>query len=280
MKRLLRALWKFVGWPFRLIRRLSRTVLALLVVSTLALNVATLTISGASVVANAVLSGMGLTTVAAREAGTVALERKAAREATEKAVREASAAALERKAAREAIEKASREVKERTAKEIARKTARDKIATETVDRVSRRVQRGAARNISSVAGESIPILGIAVIAGALSLEVKDACDTAADMAGLQAAMVADADPEIARQDAVKSFDCLAMIQEQLPTYEDLPTKEELWKMALESPAQAYNAARRAGIGIAEFDWSGSAGYLLTQAMAKLNWFAGDEAVSE
>ncbi|MGR3760792.1 hypothetical protein ACUXV3_11775 [Roseobacteraceae bacterium NS-SX3] len=147
-------------------------------------------------------------------------------------------------AAREAAERAGR------------KKATRRIAREAAEKVTRRMQRGAARNIASAAGEAIPVAGVAVIAGALALEVKDACDTAADMAGLEAALAADGNADAARQAAIESFDCVAMIREELPGYEDLPAAADIWESVRTAPAAAFEAARNAGVQVAGVDWTG------------------------
>jgi len=210
----------------------------MLFVAGIALNVATLTISGLYTAASGALSAIGMSTVAARVAG----------------------------------------------EKLAQRRATQKIGRITAKKVSRRVQIGAARNITSVAGEAIPFVGIAVIAGALSLEVKDACDTAADMAGLEAALAAETDPATASQDAIEAFDCPAMIREQLPDYEDLPSKEDLWASVRNAPKQAYEAAKQAGISLADVDWSGKAWSALSQSQSALeggiNWLLGETEPTE
>ncbi|MDU9002795.1 hypothetical protein [Sedimentitalea todarodis] len=201
-------LW-LLSLPFRLIRRFATIFAVLALVASLAFNVATLTVTGVYAAASSALNAVGVTTVAAREAGERLTRRKAAQ----------------------------------------------KIGRETTKRVSRRVQRGAVRNISSVAGEAIPVVGVAVIAGALSLEVKDACDTAADMAGLEAALAAEADHETARQLATDAFDCTAMIREQLPDFEELPSGEELLRIVTTTPQAAWDAAAEYYDGLVAPDWS-------------------------
>lgn len=131
-----------------------------------------------------------------------------------------------------------------------------RIARDTAQRVTQRVQRGVVRNIGSVSGEAIPVIGIGVIAGALALEVKDACDTARDMTGLEAALASPTNADTARDIAVASFDCVAMIRERLPNYKTLPTKEDIWATTAQAPAKAYEAARDVGINLAEINWSG------------------------
>ena len=168
-----------------------------------------------------------------------------------------------------------------TGENLAKRKATRKISRETSKKVTRRVQRGAARNISSVAGEAIPIVGVAVIAGALTLEVKDACDTAADMAGLEAAFDAEGDPEAARAEAIATFDCLAMIREELPQYDDMPSKDEIWASMKAAPSDAYQAAMDAGISLAEYDWAGgvSSTFETTKGMVS-GWFGGTTDAEE
>lgn len=54
---------------------------------------------------------------------------------------------------------------------------RTKIAAKTLsDKVATRAGKSVARHVTGAAGESIPVLGTALIAGMLALDVKDACD--------------------------------------------------------------------------------------------------------
>lgn len=214
---------RFLTWllllPFRLIRRFATGVAVLLLVASLAFNVATLTVTGVFAAASTALSAVGISTVAAREAG----------------------------------------------EKLARRKAAQKIGQQTAQNVSRRVQRGAARNIASVGGEAIPLIGIGVIAGALALEVRDACNTAADMAGLEAALSTDetgADLEAVRQAAIDDFDCSDLI----PDYDDLPGKAEILAGMKSAPSAAYEKAIAAGVDLAEFDWSGAAGTAVNTVM--------------
>ncbi|XDA98764.1 hypothetical protein AB1M95_02320 [Sulfitobacter sp. LCG007] len=216
----MRVFRRLLLFPFRLMARLPGLLLVLLLVASLLFNIATLTVSGVYVAASTALNAMGVTTVAAREAGAKLVQRRAT----------------------------------------------TKIGRETTRRVTRRVQRGAARNIASVGGEAIPILGIAVIAGALALEVEDACTTAADMAGLEAALAADGSEEeleSVRQAAYDGFDCRTLI----PEYDDLPGKDAIWAAMKNAPSAAYEQARAAGIGLAEFDWAGTAGSVVESLLA-------------
>jgi hypothetical protein len=205
----MRAIFRLCALPFRLVGRLTSFIAFLALIASLVFNVAMLTVSGVYVAASAALSGLGVTTVVAREAGEKLAQRKVAL----------------------------------------------KIGQETAEKVTRRVQRGAARNITSVVGEAIPFVGIAILASALALEVQDACDTAADMAGLAAALAAEGDAETARQAAIDSFDCKAMIREQIPDYETLPTREEIWARVKASPDAARDISVRYYDTLRSVDWA-------------------------
>lgn len=165
-------------------------------------------------------------------------------------------------AAREAAAKATRAQAQR------------RVARQTTQRVTRRVQRSAARNIGSAAGEAIPVIGVGVIAGALALEVRDACATAQEMAGLEAALMTEGDPDEARQRAEEAFDCTAMIRAELPGYEDLPTREDLWAQVRTAPETAYDAARDAGVALAEIDWPKWAGAVVRWTADRLDVTGG------
>ncbi|MET4102222.1 hypothetical protein ABIE58_001652 [Roseovarius sp. MBR-78] len=171
-------------WLIRIVRRSAMSLAVIALIASIALNLSMLMVSGVHAAASAALSGIGVTTVAAREAGA----------------------------------------------RLARRNATQKIGQKTARRVATRAQRGAVRSISSVGAEAIPVLGVAVLAGALALEVQDACATAADMAGLEAALLSEDDPDTARQKAVDAFDCAEMIREELP---DLPDLSESYASGLD-----------------------------------------------
>jgi hypothetical protein len=191
---------------FRVFRRCVMLVAVLVFVASLALNFSVLTVSGIYGTASAALSGIGVTTVAAREASARFAARK----------------------------------------------ARQKIGRQTTENVTRRAQRGAVHSVTSAGGKSIPVIGLAVVAGALVFEVKDACDTAADMAGLQAALESEGDPELARQRAKDTFDCKEMIRKELPEFTDLPTRNDLWAEIRERPAAAWASAKRNMLELPDF----------------------------
>ncbi|WP_336098241.1 hypothetical protein [Roseovarius sp. CH_XMU1461] len=162
-----------------------------------------------------------------------------------------------------------------TSNEMKRREARKKIGRETAKKVKRRVQKGAVRSVSSVAGEAIPVVGVAVIAGALSLEIKDACETAADMAGLEAAYTSETDPETARTTAVDAFDCRSMLREEMPDFQSLPSANEIWDMVKRSPGAAYETAMVSGTITGVAAWAGDLDQhgdaILEIATSTANW---------
>lgn len=166
---------------------LRRAVVLLLLIASLALNVATVTSTAVFAAVSAVVSAAtGLTTVAAREAGLQATRRGAVRQ--------------------------------------------------TAQQVTTRMQRSAARSSASVFAEAIPFVGIGVIAAALALEIRDACDTARDMHVLDGLMADPlADPAI----LANGFSC----SELIPQAEDLPDGDAIMQRMRESPSKAWASGR-------------------------------------
>lgn len=166
---------------------LRRTVILLLLLASVALNVATVTSSAVfAAVSGAVGAVSGLTTVAAREAGLRAARRDAVRTTTR--------------------------------------------------RVTTRMQRSAARSSASVFAEAIPMVGIGVIAAALALEIRDACDTARDMHVLEGLL---ADPEADAAALGAAFACSDLI----PQVDDLPDGKAILEGMRASPSRAWDASR-------------------------------------
>lgn len=238
----------------RFLTAIPKIAFVLLLLASLTFNFATLTVSAVYTAASAALTGMGVATVAAREAG----EKLALRQSLERS------------------EKAA-------ARQLSKQKAVRKIGLDTAERAQRRVQRGAARNISSAAGEAIPFLGVAVVAGALAFEIQDACDTAKDMAGFEAALMAETDPDLAHQAAAESFDCVEMIREEIPTYEDLPAKDDIWDIVKSSPGYAWEQAKATGMDLVEYDWPGTSARLWERFMGTvetgIDWLFGEEESS-
>jgi predicted RNase H-like nuclease (RuvC/YqgF family) len=99
---------------------------------------------------------------------------------------------------------------------------------DTTERVSRRTALGTSRNVAATFGESVPMVGIAVVVGATAWEIKDACDTMKDLHELEVAL----DPTRANDASVKEVCGMAV-----------PTKEELWEKVKSSPGEAWQKAK-------------------------------------
>lgn len=134
------------------------------------------------------------------------------------------------------------------------------LTRKTTQRVSARVTRGAARNSASVFGEAVPVVGVAVIAGALAYEIRDACDTARDMAGLEAMAANPRDPEAAFAEATGAFDCRDLI----PQAGDLPGRDEIWQRVVSAPGEAWTGARDIYADLPELDVNAGYDWMLAR----------------
>lgn len=99
---------------------------------------------------------------------------------------------------------------------------------DTTKRISTRTAKGAARNVGSIAGEAIPVAGIAVVVGVTAWELKDACETMKDLRALELATNPNAteDPSVAEVCGL-----------------EVPSKEQAWEAVKASPGQAWEKAK-------------------------------------
>ncbi len=147
----------------------------------------------------------------------------------------------------------------------ARKKATRKISRSISGRVIKRAERSAVRNSASVFGESIPFLGVAVIVGALALEIKDSCDTARDISALAAVIEADGNPEAAMAKAEEEFDCRELIGDAI----EVPTTDKVWAVIRQSPSTAWNGAQEFYDDLPDVSFSGSYEWLLEAGQSLL-----------
>lgn len=110
-------------------------------------------------------------------------------------------------------------------------------AAQVTGSLQARTKRVAATNLASVAGESIPFYGIAIIAAATSYELKSACDTMRDLYDLEVAL----NPDQASEDG-RDYVCGLQV----------PTKEEIWQSTKTSPRAAWQTAVAAYDGSTEW----------------------------
>jgi hypothetical protein len=100
-------------------------------------------------------------------------------------------------------------------------------AKKAVSSVSARSARSVARNIAGAAGESLPVIGTAIVAGMVYMDVKDACDTLKDL------------NEMSRAVGVEPEDESRVCGVRVPSQEELAsTAMSNWKNAYRSAAEA------------------------------------------
>jgi len=122
------------------------------------------------------------------------------------------------------------------AREAGLQAARRDAVRRTTRQVTRRIQRSAARSSASVFAEAIPVVGVGVIAAALSMEIRDACDTARDMHVLEGLTAdPDADPAVLKAE----FACADL----MPQADDLPDGAAIWQRMRRAPGDAWDASR-------------------------------------
>ena len=98
---------------------------------------------------------------------------------------------------------------------------------DTSKRIAKRTVAAASWNAGSVVAEAIPVAGVAVVLGVTAWDLKDSCDTMADLYVLEQATVNSSDLE---EDARRVCGL------------EVPSKEEVWASIKASPGKAWNAA--------------------------------------
>lgn len=101
---------------------------------------------------------------------------------------------------------------------------------ETTDTVSARAAKSAARETASMAGESLPYVGVAVIAGVTALEIQDLCQTIRDMNSLKRAF----NPELEPSEEELTVCSMA-----------IPSRQELWAATIAAPGTAWDYSKAA-----------------------------------
>lgn len=102
-----------------------------------------------------------------------------------------------------------------------------RAAKKAVGNVSARSARSVARNVAGAAGESLPVIGSAIVAGMVYMDVKDACDTLKDL------------NEMSRAVGVEPEDESKVCGVRVPTQEELTAiATSNWKNAYQSAAEA------------------------------------------
>lgn len=218
---------RFIG---RIIRRSAKTVLALGLTISLAINVLLFTSSAFVAAASSLLSTtLGLRTVFARQADEVA----------ELTVDIDHERRLNRRLRSEALEVRG-------------------AADDILRRVARRTSVSATRDVASIPAEAIPYLGAAVIVGATALEVRDMCQNLQDLAELQQLI----DPS-----SIPSPEAQTVCALEVPTRQEViqavsNAPQEAWTAARNAMPSIQDLRE---IEISEIDWRGITDSGLTRA---------------
>lgn len=268
----LRRLWRALRVTLAALGGLWSVLMMLLMAGSLALSIAMTVIPALfATVAGVVESVTGIRSLATRQAvREAALTDDAAR-----AHRRAATEAAERRAATSRADNLARDLADsraaqaRMARELAdspvtyrgtRVAARHAVK-DTADRVSRRTAIATTRNIGSMAGEALPVIGIGVIVAATAWELTDACAMMGEMRALDAAFNPD--------DPMTDDEVCGM---------KVPTREELWQKISASPGAVWQGAQAMYDGLP--DVSISRGYQRSVTWLGGAWdsaFGGDAA---
>jgi|APEBP8051073058_1049385.scaffolds.fasta_scaffold00034_73 hypothetical protein len=221
---------------------MRRFILIIMLVASLSLNLATVTISAVATAISSVVEALtGTASVFGAMRRDLALERKRSSDLALEVVDAKSTGLRTKKEAdtlKQQLDFEKRRsnaldrdlVKARTVTIKGKTKPIAEVVEETTERVARRTARGASRNVASTFGEAVPLYGIGVVIAATAWELKDACDTMKDLHELDLAF----NPGKAPSSEVTEVCGLKV-----------PTKDELWGMIKSSPGKAYEIAKGA-----------------------------------
>ncbi|MGX0876989.1 hypothetical protein ACSSV4_001673 [Roseovarius sp. MBR-154] len=237
MKKFIRVLFL----PMRFLMSLSQGVLILLMVASLALNIAVVTFTGVfSTLSSAVESIAGLRTVRAEHRARLGdLNSRninllsGIEELTDENKRLASELDETQASYRKSVD-ALRDENQRLTKKLAENKVtyrgKKKFAKEAVKdtsgRLAKRVTTAASRNVATVFAEALPVVGIGVIVGATAWEINDSCEMMKDLHELDVAF----NPE----SAIDGTEVCGM---------RVPDRGEVWRKMRDSPVAAWNGEK-------------------------------------
>lgn len=239
------------------------TLMMLLMAGSLALSIAmTMVPAIFAAVSGVVESVTGLRSLHTRQADK--LDRVEGRAASEAAQRRAATSRADN-LARELAD--SRVAQSRLAREMAgspvtyrgsRMAAQDAVK-DTATRVSRRTALATSRNIASMGGEALPIIGVGVIVAATAWELSDACALMGEMRELDAAF----NPENPMTD-----DEICGLK--------VPTRAELWASIRSSPSAAWDSAHELYGGLPDVSISATYTATIGYLAGLVDWALGGD----
>ncbi len=263
MLRLLRALRRSVAVVLGLLGGIWSVLMMLLMAGSLALSVAmTMVPAVFSAVAGVVESVTGVRSLATRQADDMArLERRATSEAAARRTADTRATRLSGELAesRAAQARLARELRDSPITYRGQRVAAHEAVKDTAERVKRRTVFASSRNIGSMAGEALPVVGVGVIVAATAWELSDACALMGEMRALDAAFNPD--------DPVTDDEICGMKP---------PTRAELWASIKASPGAAWEKAQGMYDGLPEVSLSGSYDWIIASLAGLWNTMFGDD----
>lgn len=221
---------KLVFLPITLLLSVSKGVLTLIAVASLALSLATVTVTGVfSALSSVVEAVAGPKTIRAGHVGK--LDDLNARNATlaDQNTRLKREIGDSRKRVR-ALTNDNRALRGDLADTRVTYRGKDQLAKnavgDTSQRLAKRVTIASSRNVATVFAEALPVVGIGVIVGATAWELRDSCAMMKDLRELDVAFNPD--------NAIDGDEVCGM---------DVPDRAQVWQSVRESPAEAWNRAR-------------------------------------
>lgn len=248
MRQIVRIMWSVLG----VCRKFA---LVLLLLASLAFNVAILLSSTVAALASSAVSvATGARTVFLQQAdeiaelsNTVDAGRIANRELRSEVASTTADLNAERLAHRQTRSELTEVSSEMASSRLVRSETRE-AAADIVEGISERTARSARREVAAMSAESIPFWGTTIIVAATALELRDMCQNVQDLGDLQRII----DPSA--QDLEDRLTVCNM---------SVPSRSEIWESARRSPHQAWGAARDAmptvdelrSMELPDIDWS-------------------------
>lgn len=256
----LRGARRTIRLVLRTLGGLWSVLMLLLMASSLALSIAmTMVPAIFAAVSGVVESATGLRSLHTRQADEIArIERRAAAEAAQRRAATSRADNLARELAdsRAAQFKLAREMAESQVTYRGTRMAGRDAVKDTAARVSRRTTIATSRNLASMAGEALPVIGVGVIVAATAWELSDAC-TLMGMRQLDAAF----NPENPMTD-----DDICGLK--------VPTRAELWASIRSSPGAAWDGARELYGGLPNVSMSATYTATIGYLAGLVDWVFG------
>lgn len=231
--------------PFRLLLSLSKAALAGIVVVLLVLNLAT------PVLTAAFSPLLSLGTIVAETIWDTMPPLRSAQAAAKTAADAADRAAKYARQLEQQVVALNKDLAEKAAQKVTYRAEKRTVAeavSDTTSRISKRLKKTVAADISSMAAEAIPYVGVAIIVGSTANDIDQSCELMTDLHELDVVFNPD--------HAIDSREVCGM---------QVPTAAEVWAEMKSAPGAALDAARAA---MPEFQWQAGWDDLMRQVPTK------------